>query len=86
MMHDQKHFNPNARGFHAAYRANEANHCPGCGKSHWIIGSITAECAFCTTALPLVAEIMSGSARPVFQRRHSEPAARGRFTINGRPA
>lgn len=36
-----------------AYRPNEANHCPGCGRSQWIIGRSTAECAFCATALPL---------------------------------
>jgi hypothetical protein len=29
------------------------NHCPGCGRSHWIIGRLSAECAFCSTALPL---------------------------------
>ncbi|HEU5482259.1 MAG TPA: hypothetical protein VFU80_04090 [Sphingomicrobium sp.] len=47
------HFDPNARGYHAAYREGEVNHCPGCGRSHWIIGRQLAECAFCSTALPL---------------------------------
>lgn len=42
-------------GYRVAYRAQETNHCPGCGKSHWIIGRLTAESAFCGTALPLVA-------------------------------
>lgn len=28
-------------------------HCPGCGRRHWIIGRMTAECAFCGTALLL---------------------------------
>ncbi|WP_448664423.1 hypothetical protein ACG3SL_07025 [Sphingomonas sp. CJ20] len=37
-----------------AYRPHEANHCPGCGQSHWMVGRTTAECAFCGTALPLV--------------------------------
>jgi hypothetical protein len=46
-------FNPAERGFRPIYRANETNHCPGCGRSQWIIGRITAECAFCATALPL---------------------------------
>jgi hypothetical protein len=36
-----------------SYRKNEANHCPGCGRSQWIVGRTTAECAFCSTALPL---------------------------------
>jgi len=46
-------FNPNARGYHAVYHAGEVNHCPGCGRTHWIIGRMSAECAFCSTALPL---------------------------------
>jgi hypothetical protein len=41
------------RGHHIIYRANEANHCPGCGRSHWYIGRISAECGFCGTAVPL---------------------------------
>lgn len=43
------------RGYHAAYVEGEVNHCPGCGKTHWLIGRISAECAFCSTALPLAA-------------------------------
>ncbi len=46
-------FNPAARGFHVLYRFGETNHCPGCGRSQWLIGRVTAECAFCATALPL---------------------------------
>jgi len=41
------------RGFLPAYHMGEANRCPGCGRSHWFIGRVTAECGFCTTALPL---------------------------------
>ncbi len=41
------------RGYHIVYRDHETNHCPGCGRSHWHIGRIMAECAFCGTALPL---------------------------------
>ena len=44
---------PDARGYHAVYRDGEVNHCPGCGRTHWLIGRLSAECAFCTTALPL---------------------------------
>ena len=50
-----RHFNPAARGLAILYRANETNHCPGCGRSHWHIGRVTAECAFCATTLPLEA-------------------------------
>lgn len=46
-------FDPRLRGFHAQYRGGEVNHCPGCSRTHWIIGRSTAECAFCGTALPL---------------------------------
>ena len=37
----------------ALYRQGEINHCPGCGRSHWLIGRLSAECGFCATALPL---------------------------------
>lgn len=40
------------RGYFAAYRRDQVNHCPGCGRSHWWIGRVSAECAFCKTALP----------------------------------
>jgi hypothetical protein len=46
-------FNPHTRGLHAVYREGETNHCPGCARTHWLIGRATAECAFCATALPL---------------------------------
>jgi hypothetical protein len=41
------------RGYHIPYREHETNYCPGCGRTHWYIGRIMAECAFCGTALPL---------------------------------
>jgi hypothetical protein len=37
----------------AQYIFDETNHCPGCGRKHWIIGRVTAECAFCGSALLL---------------------------------
>jgi hypothetical protein len=51
-----EHFahNPGARGYHVVYRENEVNHCPGCGRTHWYVGRVSAECGFCGTALPLV--------------------------------
>ncbi len=41
------------RGHRLAYWANEVNHCPRCGTTHWHIGRVLAECASCSTALPL---------------------------------
>jgi hypothetical protein len=41
------------RGHHIVYRANAHNHCPGCGRSQWFIGRMSAECGFCGTAVPL---------------------------------
>jgi hypothetical protein len=60
-------FNPNARGYHAVYHDGEVNHCPGCGRTHWIIGRLSAECAFCSSALPLKDAMTHGPApAPVF--------------------
>lgn len=52
---------PARSGYRVAYRQKEANHCPGCGRSHWMIGRTTAECAFCGTALPINIGGMSGT-------------------------
>jgi hypothetical protein len=46
--------NPTMRGYHVVYREKEVNHCPGCGRSHWYVGRVSAECCFCATALPLI--------------------------------
>jgi hypothetical protein len=56
---------PQERGYHAVYREHEINHCPGCGRTHWIIGRMSAECAFCTTALPLAEASMRSHNAPV---------------------
>jgi hypothetical protein len=58
---DAKAFNPAARGYYAAYRPHEVNRCPGCGRSHWLVGRLLAECAFCSTALPLLDSGMNGT-------------------------
>ena len=44
---------PAARGYSVVYRENQTNHCPGCGRTHWYVGRTSAECGFCSTALPL---------------------------------
>jgi hypothetical protein len=45
--------NPASRGYCVVYRENQVNHCPGCGRTHWYVGRVSAECGFCATALPL---------------------------------
>lgn len=87
------------RGHHVVYRVNEANHCPGCGRSQWYIGRVSAECGFCGTAVPLAEarhdETVSAGFRSRFhpvagdQRRHPRIAAKGRklqLLIDGSPS
>ena len=52
---------PARRGYHVVYRGNQVNHCPGCGRSHWYVGRLSAECGFCGTALPLVESMSTGA-------------------------
>ena len=84
------------RGHHVVYRANAANHCPGCGRSHWYIGRIIAECGFCGTAVPLAEArhdqaSTAAASRPrqaADQRRHERLPADGRslqLLIDGSP-
>ncbi len=49
---DRNHFRPEMRGYHNIYREGEVNHCPGCGRTSWYLGRISAECAGCGTAKP----------------------------------
>jgi hypothetical protein len=63
----RKLFSPDKRGYHAVYHDGEINHCPGCGRTHWLIGRVSAECAFCTTALPLKEASNHGPAPAVVQ-------------------
>lgn len=85
------------RGHHIVYRANTDNHCPGCGRSHWYIGRVSAECGFCGTAIPLAEarrdEPVSRTQRPsgvvaAEQRRHLRMPAKDRklqLLIDGSP-
>jgi hypothetical protein len=85
------------RGHHIVYRANASNHCPGCGRSHWYIGRVSAECGFCGTAIPLAEarrdEPASSASRQsavpsADQRRHPRMPAKGRklqLLIDGSP-
>jgi len=63
------------RGHHIVYRTNEANHCPGCGRSHWYIGRINAECGFCGTAVPLAETYRREASVPVARKRDVVPSA-----------
>lgn len=87
------------RGHHIVYRANESNHCPGCGRSHWHIGRVTAECGFCGTAVPLAEtyalETVSPAPRPnksstsSDERRFPRMSAKGRklkLLVDGSPS
>ena len=65
---------PNERGYHAVYHDHEVNHCPGCGRTHWIIGRMSAECAFCATALPL-AEASRPSGPVIIQHKNRDTHA-----------
>ncbi len=52
---------PQQRGYCIQYRENEVNHCPGCGRTHWFVGRVSAECGFCATALPLATASSRGA-------------------------
>lgn len=65
---DRQAFDPARRGYHAVYREREVNHCPGCGRTHWMVGRLSAECAFCATALPLESSLRPPPASPITQR------------------
>ena len=73
-----KRFDPAARGYHAVYRENQVNHCPGCGRTHWYVGRTLAECGFCATALALV-----GKLRPAVERPGHSPLARATVGLRG---
>jgi hypothetical protein len=44
---------PQPRGLAVLYRRDVATYCPGCGRSNWLVGRTSAECAFCSTAIPI---------------------------------
>jgi hypothetical protein len=57
-------FDPRQRGYSVLYHEGENMHCPGCGRCNWNVGRSMAECAFCTTALP-IAEGAGKEVRPM---------------------
>lgn len=60
---------PSLRGFQVLYRSGEMNRCPGCGRTHWYVGRLSAECCFCGTALALAEAGMTGTG--LFHRPHN---------------
>ena len=68
------------RGHHIIYRANESNHCPGCGRSQWYIGRMSAECGFCGTAVPLAeASVLESAPTPTRPRNVAATADQRQF-------
>lgn len=63
--------NPAARGYAVIYRGGDTV-CPGCQRSHWHVGRLSAECAFCSTALPLP-ESATAHARPIVIHKRMRP-------------
>jgi hypothetical protein len=57
----RRRFDPAMRGFGLLYHTGETNRCPGCGRTHWIVGRRSAECALCGTALALAETAMLGT-------------------------
>ena len=64
---------PHQRGYQILYHQDIINKCPGCGKSHWHVGRMSAECAYCQTALPL-AMVAAQPASPRFTQHFSRTA------------
>jgi uncharacterized protein (DUF983 family) len=52
---------PARRGFQMLYHPGEVNRCPGCGRAHWYVGRLSAECGFCGTAIALADTGMTGT-------------------------
>lgn len=64
----QPAFDPARRGYYVMYREGEVNHCPGCDNTHWLVGRMLAECAFCATALPLEASLQRQATASIVRR------------------
>ncbi|HJQ17082.1 MAG TPA: hypothetical protein VJ859_08770 [Allosphingosinicella sp.] len=63
------------RGYNVLYREGELNFCPGCGRSHWYVGRLLAECAYCGTAVPLAEiHLQSASGGHSRNRKRFEPS------------
>jgi len=52
---------PARRGFLPVYHPGEVNRCPGCGRTHWYVGRLSAECGCCGTAMALADTGLTGT-------------------------
>ena len=59
---------PAQRGYQFLYHRGTTNHCPACGRTHWYVGRVSAECGFCNAAVPL-AEAVTGNGTHSRNRR-----------------
>jgi hypothetical protein len=66
-----------ARRVFPVYLPGQPNPCPGCGGLQWLVGRVSAECAACATALPLIEAGAggAGAVRTPRRRRGGEPLA-----------
>lgn len=71
---------PALRGFQPLYHQGEVNRCPACGRSHWYIGRLSAECGFCGTAIALAEAAMTGAG--LFQRFQPRNRYRGESPLD----
>lgn len=53
-------YDASRRGYHIEYRGDGTDRCPGCGRQHFHIGRMSAECAFCQTAMSISGSTSSG--------------------------
>lgn len=67
-------FQPHARGYSFIYYPNESNRCPGCGKTHWLVGRLMAECAFCASAFDIYGADRGSESFRTGRRLHNETA------------
>lgn len=63
---------PAVRGFQILYHPGEVNRCPACGRTHWYVGRLSAECGFCGTALALAETARTGAG--LFRSARRAPA------------
>ncbi|MDB5697891.1 MAG: hypothetical protein JWN69_695 [Alphaproteobacteria bacterium] len=76
MLHeDVVRLDAKARGFRIMYHLDQVNRCPGCSRTHWYVGRLMAECAFCATALPLAETAIVGVGTFVGTRRPAQDFA-----------
>lgn len=56
------------------YKPGTLTHCPTCSGTQWLIGRMTAQCAYCDTAMPLL-HMTRGPSVPLFVSRFAKDRA-----------